>query len=63
MIKGLKASGTIEEEKRCFELIRDGIEMGNIKLDAISLGKSQDGLRTITLSDIWYDQKQNEKAR
>ena len=56
-------SGTYEEEKSYFELIEKGLKMGNVKLGAVSLGKSQDGLRTITLADIWTDENQREKSR
>ena len=42
-------------------LRQKGIKMGNIKLGAVSLGKSQDGLRNITLADIWVDENQKEK--
>lgn len=45
-------NGTEEEERRYFELIEKGLKMGNVKLGSISLGKSKDGLRTITLADI-----------
>ena len=56
-------NGTEREERTYFELIEKGIKMGNIKLSAISLGKSQDGLRNITLADIWVDENQKEKSR
>ena len=52
-----------KEEKEYFELIKKGLKMGNIKLGAVSLGESQDGLRTITLADIWTDENQREKSR
>ena len=52
----------MEEERAYLELIEKGIKMGNVKLEEISLGKSQDGLRTITLADIWTDEKQKEKT-
>ena len=56
-------NGTYAEERAYFELIEKGLKMGNVKLGAISLGKSQDGLRTITLADIWTDENQKEKSR
>ena len=53
-----------DEEALAFDrIIEKGIKMGNIKLSAISLGKSQDGLRNITLADIWVDENQKEKSR
>ena len=63
VLKGINMSGTYEEEKEYFELIKKGLKMGNIKLGAVSLGESQDGLRTITLADIWTDENQREKSR
>ena len=43
------------------ELIEKEIENGSIKLETISLGKSQDGMRNIRLSDIWPYKSQKEK--
>lgn len=63
VLKGIKMNGTELEERRYFELIEKGIKMGNVNLESISLGKSQDGLRTITLADIWIDEEQKEKTR
>ena len=48
----------MQEEKRCIELVEEKLRKRSIKLNAISLGKSEDGLRTITLADIWQDEKQ-----
>ena len=61
VLKGINMN-EMEEERAYFELIEKGIKMGNVKLEEISLGKSQDGLRTITLADIWTDEKQKEKT-
>lgn len=62
VLKGINMNGT-EEERRYFELIEKGLKMGNVKLESISLGKSKDGLRTITLADIWGEDNQKEKLR
>ncbi len=61
VLKGINTQGTEEEERKYFELIEKGIKMENVKLKAISLGKSQDGTRNITLADIWTDENQEEK--
>ena len=61
VLKGINTQGTEEEEREYFELIEKGIKMENVKLRAISLGKSQDGTRNITLADIWTDENQKEK--
>ena len=52
---------TSEEEQQYIESIEEEIENGSIKLGAISLGKSQDGMRNIRLSDIWPAKNQKEK--
>jgi hypothetical protein len=62
VLKGINMNGTEAEERAYFELIEKGLKMGNVKLGAISLGKSQDGLRTITLADIWNDEDQKKKS-
>lgn len=58
ILKMLKSDVTMQEEKRCIELVEEKLRKRSIKLNAISLGKSEDGLRTITLADIWQDEKQ-----
>ena len=63
VLKGLNLNGTEREERTYLELIEKGLKRRNIKLSAISLGKSQDGLRNITLADIWEDENQKEKLR
>lgn len=60
VLKGLNMSRTEEEDKKYFELIEKGLKKGNVKLNAVPLGKSQDGLKNIYLSDIWETQ---EKTR
>lgn len=60
VLKGINMDGTLEEQNAYYELIEKGLKQGNVKLGAISLGKSQDGLRTITLADIWTEK---EKSR
>ena len=62
IVKGINMNGTPEEERAYFKLIEKGIEMDNVKLNEISLGKSQDGLRNITLENIWTD-KEERKTR
>ena len=53
VLRGLNMNGTEEDDRAYFDLIEKGIKMGNVKLGAVFLGKSQDGLRNIYLSDIW----------
>ena len=55
VLKGLNVTGN--EERIYFELIEKGLNTGNVKLNDIYLGKTQDGLRKIYLSDIWENQE------
>lgn len=48
----IENDGTYEEEKMCYEQIKKLIVEEKINPKNISLGKSQDGLRNITLADI-----------
>lgn len=61
VMKAINMNGTPEEESACFSLIEKGLKMGNINLRAISLGKSEDGIKNITLADIWCDDKQKHR--
>ena len=62
VLKGIYMNGTEEEEQRYFELIEEGINKGNVNPEVIFLGKSQDGLRTITLANIWENKKQKGRS-
>ena len=61
ILKVINMDTTEKEEIAYFELIENGLKKANVNLSAISLGKSQDGLRNITLADIWINEKQNTK--
>lgn len=63
VMKAINMNGTAEEERTYFELIEKGLRMGNVKLTAISLGKSKDGVKSITLADIWTDEIEKGKSR
>lgn len=56
VLKGINMRGTLQEEKKYWEKIEEGLKRGNIKLTSILLGKSQDDSRSITLADIWSDE-------
>ena len=58
VLRGINMKGTPEEKSKFIELIEKGIRQKNINLDAVPLGKSQDGLKNITLADIWTDEKE-----
>lgn len=61
ILKVINMDTTEKEEIAYFELIENGLKKQNVNLSAISLGKSQDGLRNITLANIWINEKQNTK--
>ena len=58
VLKLINMSGRAEEEKRCWQLIKEGVRMGNVNLSSITLGTSLDGSRRITLEDIWPDEEE-----
>ena len=62
VLKLINMNGSEEEEILYWNIIEKGLEKENIKLDTISLGKSKDGLRTITLADVCADEKLNRKG-
>ena len=64
IMKGIKASeGQIQDENKYYETILRGIEQANISPDVIVLGKSRDGLKTITWKDVMEKQKNKNKER
>lgn len=44
-----------EEEEKFWGLLQEGLGRNNVKMANIVVGKTQDGLRSITLEDIWPD--------
>lgn len=57
VLKLINMNGTVDEEQKYLDVIENGLDVGNVKLNTISLGKSQDGKRNITLADVWEDKK------
>ncbi len=57
VLRGIAANGSLEEGIAFYNLIENGLKAGNVKPETISLGKSQDGLRTITLADVWLERE------
>lgn len=53
VLRGLQTPGDVDDEERFFSTIERGIRRSNFKFKDISLGKTKDGTRTITLADIW----------
>ena len=57
VLKAITYKGTPTEENAYFNQIEARIKRGDIKPEAVSLGKSKDGIRTITLADVWNERK------
>lgn len=55
ILKGIMTNGSIDEERRYIELIENGLNKANVDLKKVSLGKSRDGRKEITLDDIWTE--------
>ena len=60
VLRGIRENGNAKQDANYFELIEKGLRTANVKKRNISLGKSQSGLRNITLDDVWPD-KEREK--
>ena len=61
VLKCINMNGTPEELIQYIGVIEMGLERGNINTRAVSLGKSKDGSREITLFDIWPDDEKYKK--
>ena len=60
VLRGINEKGNAMQDANYFKLIEKGLKTGNVNMKTISLGKSQSGLRNITLDDVWPDK---EKGR
>lgn len=63
ILQKINTNRTIEEENVAFEQIERLLNISNVRLGSIPLGKSKDGLRDITLADIWIDEKKKGQPR
>ena len=61
ILKGIKSEEY--QDDKCFELIEEGLKLGNISLKEIKLGENQDGSRIITLEDIWDGKEKDNHIR
>ena len=61
ILKGIKSEEY--QDDKCFELIEEGLKLGNISLKEIKLGENQDGSRIITLEDIWDGKEKDNNTR
>lgn len=58
ILKGINMKSNEESDSQFFNLIQKGLQKGNVSLKSIFLGKSRDGLRDITLADVWTQEMQ-----
>ncbi len=64
ILKVIKDEMTQEECETYFKMIENRLMQSNVKLSDIPLGKSEDGLKRISLADIWDKNiKKNEEQR
>ena len=61
IMKIINSDYTVEEDKAYYGLIKSKLKRDNIKLSSIKLGKSQNGLRNITLKDIWNEEEKGKQ--
>lgn len=57
ILRGIREINSLTEEKELYELLKNGLEMGNVKPESIDLGTNQDGSMKITLADILDEDK------
>lgn len=61
ILRGIKRDVTENEDILYFKKIEEGLKTSNINLKAIPLGQSSDGVRKISLADIWIDEIKGER--
>ena len=57
ILRGIRETNSPAEENKLYELLKDGLEMGNLKPESIDLGTNRDGTQKITLADILDEDK------
>lgn len=57
ILRGIRETNSPAEENKLYELLKDGLEMGNVKPESIDLGTNRDGTQKITLADILDEDK------
>ena len=61
VLKSIKISRPFEEENACFDFIKEGLRKVDLSPRVIILSKSDDGMKSITLEDVWPEELQNSK--
>ncbi|MBQ3409418.1 MAG: hypothetical protein IJH12_09475 [Clostridia bacterium] len=57
ILRGIHAQATVEEQERFFELLEKRMKTHNYAPISIPLGKTKDGMKKITLADIWEEER------
>lgn len=57
VLEGMSIAKTYQDEKAYIDMIQKAIDAGKIRATGVKLGKSVDGLRNVTLADIWDDER------
>lgn len=60
VLRGIQANRNDEQDEKNYKLIEKGLKTGNVNIRTISLGKTQSGVRNITLADIWPDREKEK---
>lgn len=53
VLEGMNDARTYQDEKAYIDMIEKALNSGQIRLTGVKLGKSVDGMRDVTLADIW----------
>lgn len=51
--RAVNSNMSMEDEEKFWRVLQNGMQLGNLKMRGVSIGKAEDGIRTITLEDIW----------
>ncbi len=60
-LAGIRMKLPFEEQSSFLQLLEYGLKKENIEPEEIFLGKSKDGVKRITLEDVWPEEKLREK--
>lgn len=57
VLEGMNNARTYQDEKAYIDMIKKALDFEQIRLTGVKLGKSVDGLKDVTLADIWDDER------
>ena len=58
VVRAIKARSTEKDDAQFYREIKKGIEQKSLSLETIELGRSRDGLKKISLSDVWPEKRE-----